>query len=216
MHSITFVPVCCIIWLTVSFLSLHNPHLLFFCVLFFFFLQILFHWSLNNNKILRSPGLFWILWPISTMLWFAWSRFYLWFPNPSVFFQAFGGLYKCTKQNWYHRYLHITQLFFIFPLWSAGKTKCTRWQHLLLLLLIIIIGVVVVVVCNFHSWISFCYFRYGFLKEIMNKYEVSFIHNWIIKMNIPWVISFVPELYELSRNSIFYHVADIKLWPTIC
>ena len=40
-----------------------------------------FHGSLSDNK---SPGLCSVFWPISTMLWCAWFRFFLWFPVPPV------------------------------------------------------------------------------------------------------------------------------------
>ena len=42
----------------------------------------------------RSPGLFWVFWPISTMLWSVWSRFFFWFPIPPVFFRILWRLFQ--------------------------------------------------------------------------------------------------------------------------
>ena len=74
--------------------------ILYYSLRVFFLCQrklMVFHWSLSDS---RSPELFSIFWPISTML----DGFNL-FANFQLFqssLQAFGNCSKCANYNWYH------------------------------------------------------------------------------------------------------------------
>ena len=50
---------------------------------------------------LRSPGLFSVFWPLSTMQSFGWSRYFFRFLIPLVFFQGIGYRSESTNYNWY-------------------------------------------------------------------------------------------------------------------
>ena len=100
-------------------------YLLIYIILLSFYTLRIFHtgcswWSLTGvcvtASLLRSLWLFWLFKPILTMLWSGWSRFFLWFPIPLIFFPILWERNsKRTNYNWYPSHPYV------FFLWFSGK-----------------------------------------------------------------------------------------------
>ena len=100
-------------------------------------------------SLVTFPGLFSVLWPISVILQFRWSRFVLRFPTLPIFYQAFGDRFRAPTTTGItftllffsfliflarSNYLSLFSISLIFTLWSAGTAKSTIHQVLFLLL----------------------------------------------------------------------------------
>ena len=112
------------------------------------FHTIIHWWSFTGVRVtaslLRSPGLFWVFYPILIRLNGLDSSSDLNFFLSS--FKSFGDRSKCTNSNWYHCQPHVSQIFFFFSsqtiskylsilrlsisfdLWSTETLKSTWWQ----------------------------------------------------------------------------------------
>ena len=87
-------------------------------------------------SLLKSPVLFSVFWPISTMLLFGWSPFVLFFQALHSLYQSWGDCTKSINYNWHHSHFHLPQFFrssylsffslsFNFTPWSTGTAKST-------------------------------------------------------------------------------------------
>ena len=61
-------------------------------------------------SLLKSPGLFSVFWPFSTMLWSGWSSSVLHPPIPLI---LHSYCTKSTNLDWYNHHLHVPYVFLI-------------------------------------------------------------------------------------------------------
>ena len=138
-----------------------------------------FHTSVNwwfftgvwvTASLLRSPGLFLVFWPTSTMLLFRWSLLVLRFPTPPGLLLNLWGSFQVHQLQLVSPspscsivYLGVRKdvsisLFFrfllIFTLGSAGVAKSSLRQVLFFLLTVTRSGLLVEI--NWSVWISLC------------------------------------------------------------
>ena len=115
------------------------------------------HWFFTivwvTASLLRFLRIFLVFWQISTMLWSIWSRFFLCFPIPPIFFPGLCGSSQAQLQlippspSWSRVVVfifififffalwqgpYILSLPFIFTLFSAGTIKFTQCQIIFL------------------------------------------------------------------------------------
>ena len=57
--------------------------------------------------LLKSPGLFAVLWPISIMLLSKWSPHIVLYPSHPVPYRYVGDCSQCSTNYWYIRHLHV-------------------------------------------------------------------------------------------------------------
>ena len=62
-------------------------------------------------NLFKSPGFFLVFWLISIMLYFGWFPFVLLFAIPPVSIPVFVHRTERSNYNWYHRHIHVPQLF---------------------------------------------------------------------------------------------------------
>ena len=102
---------------------LHVPQFLLFYdydyyYYYFFTLFRVFHasicWWLSigvRASLFKSPGLFLVFRPISTMLLFGWFPLIPLFPSLQVHVPILCWLNECTNNHWYHRHFHVLEFF---------------------------------------------------------------------------------------------------------
>ena len=107
---------------------------------------MVFHWSVSDSK---SPGLFSVFWPISTMLLFVWSPLILLFLSSPVLVPILWWLYQghqlqlvspslsCSIVFSLARsvYLSFFSFSFNFPRWSAETAKSTIQQIMIIMII---------------------------------------------------------------------------------
>ena len=72
---------------------------------------MVFHRSLSDCNLLKSPGLFTVFWPHSIMLQFGRSPLVIQPTNPSVPLIIFTNWTEITNHDWYYCHLHVPYTF---------------------------------------------------------------------------------------------------------
>ena len=107
-----------------------------YCLFLLYFTPSGYFPSSTTASLTGYPGLFWVSYPILTLLRSRWSRLFPWFPIPPVFFfsQSFGDRSKRIKCNWpvTHMFLNFLcsqaiskylSIFFPFSPWDPLKRQ---------------------------------------------------------------------------------------------
>ena len=99
------------------------------CVTWWFFTRV---WV--TETLFKSPGLFSVFRPISTLLCLDGLHWFSYFQILQSLYQSFGDCTERINQNWFHRHFHVSQLFSslarfrclsLFSVLSSGQSE---WQ----------------------------------------------------------------------------------------
>ena len=87
------------------------------------FWLVAFHWSLKDNKSVRSPGIFKVLKQILTLLGLDGLDFSSGLQSTQSFVQVLEDCSKGFSYDWYHCPLHVPQFVFCFCFFWGGRVR---------------------------------------------------------------------------------------------